>query len=168
MADVVAKIMSKISDSDLKAIAAYIKSLPAVGGSQASFSASFDTASMLAQGKNPSRGSELYVDNCSACHLSSGKGVHSVFPAMANNPTVLADDPTSVIHLILNGSRLPSTPQAPSDLAMPGFGWRLSDKDVADLSNFIRNSWGNKSSKVTEDQVSRIRAAYPAPVERTH
>jgi mono/diheme cytochrome c family protein len=87
---------------------------------------------------------------------------------MANNPTVLADDPTSVIHLILNGSRLPSTPQAPSDLAMPGFGWRLSDKDVADLSNFIRNSWGNKSSKVTEDQVSRIRAAYPAPVERTH
>lgn len=166
MADVVAKSTSKMSDTDLKAIAAYIKSLPAVGESQASFTGSSDTAAMLARGENPTRGAQLYVDNCSACHQTGGKGVKNIFPAMANNPTVLADDPTSVIHLILNGSRLPSTPQAPSDLAMPGFGWRLSDKDVADLSNFIRNSWGNKATDVTEDKVKQVRAAFPAEGEK--
>ncbi len=161
MAEVVAKSTSKMSDADLAAIAAYIKSLPAGQGSKAAYTESSQTADMLARGENPTPGSQLYVDNCSACHQTSGKGVQHIFPAMADNPTVLADNPVSVIHLILDGSRLPSTPQAPSALAMPGFGWRLSDKQVAELSNFIRNSWGNKATEVTEQQVKQVRADYP-------
>ncbi|KKA63579.1 alcohol dehydrogenase [Tatumella morbirosei] len=161
MAEVVAKSTSKMSDADLAAIAAYIKSLPAGQESKSSYTESSQTADMLARGENPTPGAQLYVDNCSACHQTSGKGVKNVFPAMADNPTVLADNPVSVIHLILDGSRLPATPEAPSALAMPGFGWRLSDKQVADLSNFIRNSWGNKAPEVTEQQVKQVRADYP-------
>ncbi len=42
---------------------------------------------------------------------------------------------------------------------MPGFAWRLSNEEVAQLLSFIRNSWGNKASAVTADDVGKIRGA---------
>jgi mono/diheme cytochrome c family protein len=53
---------------------------------------------------------------------------------------------------------LPSTASAPSPLAMPPFGWRYGDEDVAQLATFIRSSWGNQGVAVTADQVARVRA----------
>ena len=53
------------------------------------------------------------------------------------------DDPTSLIHVVLEGSALQGTRTAPSTFTMPPFGWRLSDQEVADVSNFVRTSWGN-------------------------
>jgi mono/diheme cytochrome c family protein len=41
---------------------------------------------------------------------------------------------------------------------MPTFAWKLSDQEVADVSTYIRNSWGNRASPVTTDQVKKLRA----------
>jgi len=40
---------------------------------------------------------------------------------------------------------------------MPRFDWRLSDKDVAEVVNFIRTSWGNSASPVSSADVARTR-----------
>jgi mono/diheme cytochrome c family protein len=40
---------------------------------------------------------------------------------------------------------------------MPGFAWRLSDQEVADVVSFIRGSWGNKGSAVNADDVAKLR-----------
>jgi mono/diheme cytochrome c family protein len=40
---------------------------------------------------------------------------------------------------------------------MPPFGWRLSDQEVADVSNFVRTSWGNTGAPVTAAQVAKVR-----------
>jgi mono/diheme cytochrome c family protein len=40
---------------------------------------------------------------------------------------------------------------------MPRFAWRLSDKDVADVVNFIRTSWGNSASPVSSADVAKTR-----------
>ena len=71
---------------------------------------------------------------------------------------VNADDPQGLIHVILAGSRLPSTADAPEAIEMPGFGWRLNDEEVAKLATFIRDSWGNKSKSVNADEVKKIRS----------
>jgi hypothetical protein len=63
-----------------------------------------------------------------------------------------------VIRLILEGSQLPATRSAPSELAMPGFGGRLSDDEVAQLASFVRQSWGNRAPAVQAAQVGTIRA----------
>jgi hypothetical protein len=81
-----------------------------------------------------------------------------VFPRIADNSTVLARDPSSVIRLILEGSQMPATHSAPSQLAMPGFGERLSDDEVAQLASFVRRSWGNQAPTVRAAQVRSIRA----------
>lgn len=71
---------------------------------------------------------------------------------------MLADDPTSLIHIVLVGGELPGVKGAPSTINMPAFGWRLNDQQVADVVNFIRTSWGNKSDKqVSTKQVAELR-----------
>ena len=42
---------------------------------------------------------------------------------------------------------------------MPGFGWRLSDAEVADVLSFIRSNWANHAAAVCGDEVGRLRKA---------
>jgi mono/diheme cytochrome c family protein len=39
---------------------------------------------------------------------------------------------------------------------MPAYK-QLSDQQVADVTNYIRNSWGNAAALVTADQVAKAR-----------
>ena len=80
-----------------------------------------------------------------------------MFPSIAGNPTVLAGNPVSLIRLVLAGSELPSTKTAPSNLGMPGFAWRLSDSEAAQLVNFIRQSWGNSAPATSAEEVAKVR-----------
>ena len=159
MNDAIVGSTQHLSDADLNAIAAYLKSLAPTADSPSSFNAEPETAKALWEGVNATRGAELYVDNCAGCHRSDGMGYSQVFPRIAGNSTVLARDPSSVIRLILEGSHLPATHSAPSELAMPGFAERLSDDDVAQLASFLRQSWGNRAPGVQAKQVASIRAA---------
>ena len=120
------------------------------------------TAAALASGREADRGAELYVDNCAACHRTSGKGSAGVFPEIAGNSFVLLQDPTPLIRLVLQGSSLPATAAAPSRLGMPGFGWRLSNQEVAQLLTFIRTEWGNRAPGVSASDVGRVRAGLDA------
>lgn len=159
MREVVVHSTQYMNDSDLQAIATYLKTLPPDTRAASSFKADPTTARALAAGDEPDRAAQLYDDNCSACHHSDGRGATRVLPAIAGNSSVLAADPTSIIHVILQGSQLPSTSAAPSRLGMPGFGWRLSDEEVAQLGTFIRQNWGNHASTITAAQVRRLRGS---------
>lgn len=148
-----------LGDADLNAIAAYLKTLAPTANSASSFQADPATAKALRQGVDATRGAELYVDNCAGCHRSDGLGDAHVFPRIAGNSTVLTGNPSSVVRLILEGGHLPATRSAPSELAMPAFGERLSDDEVAQLASFVRQSWGNRAPPVRTAQVSAIRSA---------
>jgi mono/diheme cytochrome c family protein len=161
MSDVVLHSTQYLNDGDLHAIAAYLKTLPPSERQVSSFKADPATAQALAAGQEENRGAELYVDNCAACHRTNGEGYERVFPKIAGNSSVLSEDPVSMIRLVLAGSKLPTTVTAPSALGMPGFAWRMSDDEVAQLLTFIRNSWGNKAPAVTADQVKQLRDTLP-------
>jgi alcohol dehydrogenase (quinone), cytochrome c subunit len=159
MSDVVVHSTQHMSDADLAAIALYLKTLPAAPGSAAVFAANSATAEALAKGKEVNRGAEVYDDNCAACHRTDGAGSPSALPKIAGNSTVLARDPGSLIRLVLIGSSLPGTKAAPSALGMPGFAWRLSNDEVAQLLTFVRSSWGNQAGSVSASEVARIRGS---------
>jgi mono/diheme cytochrome c family protein len=105
------------------------------------------------------RGSRVYLDNCNACHRSDGSGAKRTFPNLVKNEALNAKDPISLIHIVLAGGSMPSTQTAPSAFAMPDFGWRLSDAEVADVLSFIRSSWGNHAAAVSSDEIGRVRKA---------
>ncbi|MEX3819220.1 cytochrome c, partial [Paraburkholderia sp. BR14262] len=114
-------------------------------------------AHKLQNGDASARGAAVYRDNCMACHRSDGRGYTRVFPALGGNPVVQGKDPTSLIHVLLAGSALEGTQSAPSSFTMPSFGWRLSDQEVADVSTFVRASWGNTGAPVSAEDVGRVR-----------
>jgi len=161
MGDVVVHSTQHLNDTDLQAVAAYLKSLSPSEQQVSTFKADPSTAKALAIGQEGSRGAELYVDNCAACHRTDGQGYARVFPRIAGNSSVLSQDPVSMIRLVLTGSKLPATATAPSELGMPGFAWRMSDEEVAQLLTFIRSSWGNQAPAVKTEQVAQLRATLP-------
>jgi alcohol dehydrogenase (quinone), cytochrome c subunit len=163
MSDVVIHSTQYLSEADLQAIAAYLKTLAPTTGDAPKFAANPATAAALAAGHEANRGAELYDDNCAACHHSDGAGSPSALPKIAGNSSVLARDPDSLIRLVLSGSALPGTTAAPSALGMPGFAWRLSNQEVAELLTFIRTSWGNQASSVSAREVARVRGSLDSP-----
>lgn len=158
MGDVVEHSTQYLTEADLEAIATYLKSLPPRQHDAASFHASDATLKSIMAGNATGQGASIYVDSCAACHRQNGEGASRVFPSLASNPIVLAAQPDSLIAVILNGSRLPSTAGAPTPLAMPPFAWRYDDEQVAELATFLRSSWGNKAPAVTARQVKDVRA----------
>jgi len=168
MTEVVDHSLQYLSDADLNAIATYLtspplrtqfnaKAAPATGAAGAADTADA-TAVALRAGHVSSTGALLYLNNCSACHRSDGTGAVPAFPKLSGNGLVGDDDPSSLIHIVLSGSHMPSTASAPTPLAMPNFDWRLNDQQIADLLTFVRKSWGNHAPAVSAEQVQKVRA----------
>lgn len=158
MTDVVEHSLQHLSAEDATAIARYLKSLGAKDPNQVGFQPDDSVAKALWRGDDSKTGAALYVDSCAACHKTDGSGYKRFFPELAGNAVVQTDDPTSLIHIVLSGSTLPGVQGAPSAITMPAFGWRMSDRQVADVVNFIRTSWGNTAnSVVTEKDVAKVR-----------
>ncbi|MGY5331817.1 c-type cytochrome [Pseudomonas protegens] len=157
MSDVVVHSMQYMSDSDLTAIARYLKSLPANDPKDQPHQYDKQVAQALWNGDDSKPGAAVYIDNCAACHRTDGHGYTRVFPALAGNPVLQSADATSLIHIVLKGGTLPATHSAPSTFTMPAFAWRLSDQEVADVVNFIRSSWGNQASAVEPGDVAALR-----------
>jgi alcohol dehydrogenase (quinone), cytochrome c subunit len=162
MSDVVTHSTQSLRDEDLHAIAHFIKTLPG-SDSERSFSFQPAVGAALASGDVSRRGALDYLNNCAACHLSSGEGYHQTFPALAGNPVVNAPDPASLIRIVLSGGAEPATAKAPTHFTMPAFGERMTDQEVADVLSFVRSSWGNDAPPVDSARVARLRAILRAP-----
>jgi len=93
------------------------------------------------------RGEKVYAANCVACHQPTGKGNPPAFPPLAGSKVVNGPEQAQ-IDTVLNGR--PGT-------AMAAFGKQLSDTEIAAVITFTRNSWGNKASDVTPNEVKARR-----------
>ena len=147
MAEVVSYSTSLMTDADRHAIAVYLKDQAA---SPAVSVAAPETAAM-------SRGREIYSDACASCHLEEGVGQPRVFPPLKGDTMAQQTDPDGLIHLILAGGRTAPAPSAVTPLSMPSFAWKLDDRQVADVSTYVRNSWGSRAPAVGASQVAAMR-----------
>ncbi|MFQ6371389.1 c-type cytochrome [Shewanella sp. YIC-542] len=166
MTAVIQHSLSHLTRDDLAAIAHYLKSLPGQGAAlPMSAAATQKTTALLDSAKmDKDSGARIYLDNCGACHFTAGQGAARVFPKLDGNALINAQDPSGLIHVILAGARMPSTKGAPEDLAMPAFGWRLSDEEVATLTTFLRQAWNNRAAAVSAQDVAKVRQTIPEEV----
>ncbi|MBN7123323.1 alcohol dehydrogenase [Erwinia billingiae] len=162
MTDVVEHSLQHLNPEDATAIARYLKSLGARDPNQVGFKSDDAVAKALWKGDDSKPGASVYVDSCAACHKTDGSGYKRFFPELRGNAVVQAEDPTSLIHIVLSGATLPGVKGAPSSITMPAFGWRLNDQQVADVVNFIRSSWGNSAKQqVSASDVAKVRKTVP-------
>ena len=101
------------------------------------------------------RGSEIYVDFCVTCHKGKGEGVAHTYPPLAKSDFLMSNREKSIRgikygqqgELVVNGVTYNNV--------MDPLG--LEDDEIADVMNFILNSWGNSSDDmVTGEEVTLI------------
>jgi mono/diheme cytochrome c family protein len=156
MIDVVNNSTPYLSDSDINAIAIYLKSLPATFAQQAVAYNDATTAELRA-GHTSQPGAAVYTGTCANCHGLDGKGFTPYIPALAGNPIVLDNNPSSLINLVLNASNPLVVKDTPDAYRMPQFRLQFSDQEIADVVTFIRNGWGNQAPAITAAQVTELR-----------
>ena len=148
MAEVVMFSTARMPDDDLQAIAAYLKGRGSEGVAATPLAA---TDLVMRAGQS------IYLDTCAACHTASGRGIERLFPSLAGAPAIQQTDPTSLVRVVLTGTRAASTPENPTAPAMPALGWRLDDAQTAAVVTYIRNAWGNAAPAVSASEVARLR-----------
>jgi mono/diheme cytochrome c family protein len=159
MNDVIVNSTQFLSTEDSAATAKYLKTLQDPPAKvRAAFAYDERTDRELASGDANKRGALLYLDNCAACHRPDGRGYEGVFPSLAGNPVVEADNPLSLVSIVLLGSTTSRTSVTPAQFAMPAFAWRLTDQDAADVISFIRSSWGNDAKPIEPPKVAAVRS----------
>ena len=102
------------------------------------------------------RGKEIYIAQCMSCHMDQGQGIEEVYPPLAKSDYLMADTQRAIRTVVqgLAGEILVN--KKTYNLDMVGFP-HLSDQEVSDVLNYIRNSWGNKGKAITPDEVSGAR-----------
>ncbi len=100
-------------------------------------------------------GAPLYREHCASCHGDQGEGKAARYPALADNRVVTAESSRNAIQVVLDGGFGPSTAANPQPYGMPPFGHTLSDREIAAVLSYVRNSWGNAAAAVSEREVER-------------
>ncbi|GLU55903.1 c-type cytochrome [Dyadobacter frigoris] len=107
--------------------------------------------------KSIARGKGIYAENCMTCHMGGGEGVPQTFPPLAK-ADYLTQSPEKAIHAIkfgLQGKIKVNDLEFDNQMPSPG----LDNEEIADVMNYIQNSWGNSSEKkiVTDKMVEAVK-----------
>jgi glucose/arabinose dehydrogenase len=135
----------------------YVGEQAAPGGRSAEFPPT-DRALMVTASQG--RGAELYRLYCGSCHQMEGGGVPGQFPPLAGTEWVTGDR-GRLIRAVLHGMQGPVVIDGVRyDELMPPHAF-LDDEDVAALTTYIRNAFGNSAGPVHEAEVELVRSGDP-------
>lgn len=102
------------------------------------------------------RGSEIYADFCVTCHMPDGKGVEGTFPPLANSDYLKKNRAASIRGIKFGQEGEITVNGKTYNGYMASLG--LDDEEIADVMNYITNSWGNKNDKIiTKEEVSKVK-----------
>ena len=102
------------------------------------------------------RGADVYAAQCLSCHMDSGQGLENVYPPLAKADYLMKDKKRSIDQVLHGVSGEMKANGVIYNGEMQGFE-TLSDEEVSDVLNYIRNSWGNKGEAVRPDEVKSLR-----------
>ncbi len=151
MSEVVHDSLAYLTELDLHAIAVFLKDGP---------DRKSPPTGPLASPAALHAGQTLYLTYCAMCHQDHGSGIPGVIPNLAGNAAITAARPNDIIAAVLNGLH-----GVGGYATMPGFAGALSDRNVADIANYIRIAWGNHAvADASAALVATVRAASPLGV----
>ncbi len=105
------------------------------------------------------RGELVYIKYCIACHMADGGGAPPMNPPLAQTSFVLGHKEI-LIPIILNGMSQQEVDGEKYHNVMPALDY-LTDEQIGDVLTYVRNSFGNKESVVTPNEVTLLRGHHP-------
>lgn len=103
------------------------------------------------------KGKQVYTTTCQACHQATGSGIEGAFPPLENSDWVTGNS-KRLAAIVLHGIQGEITVKSKKyNSVMPPFKDQLSDEDIASVTTYIRNSFGNKSEPIAPELVAKVR-----------
>lgn len=101
------------------------------------------------------RGKEVYNTYCMSCHQDKGEGIEDIYPPLAKSDYLMADKKRSITQILygVTGEMKVNGRIYNGDM----IGFDLSDQEVSDVLNYVRNSFNGKSIAVTPNEVKASR-----------
>lgn len=109
-----------------------------------SFYQAFDLKASMERGKT------IYEAQCMSCHMAEGEGLEGVFPPLAK--TDYLNDKNRLVKIVLRGVRGSMNING-VDYNGEMTGFDLTNEQVSDVLNYIRNSWGNKGVAIQPSEI---------------
>ncbi len=112
-------------------------------------------------------GQALFTGTCSTCHQPNGEGMEGVFPPLAKSDYIAAN-PKRMVDIVLHGMTGPVTVNGKDyNSVMPPMS-QLTDDEVANISTYVLNSWGNPGGRISNAEVAASRKAAPSAAGAEH
>jgi cytochrome c553 len=153
MAEKVYNSLQHVADTDLQAMAVYLRSLPPISSISGGTSRA---GSSLGPGAWDD-GQTVYRKECADCHGEKGEGHAPIGSPLAGNRAVSLDSATNAIRIVLFGGFPPGTHDNPRPYGMPPYYPSLSDEHIANVLTYVRTSWGNAAGPVFASEVAENR-----------
>ena len=145
MAEVVFHSLQHLSDADIAAIVAYVRTLP---GREPRLERLGPRVGVEQRELLLELGATVYTEHCAECHGDDGRGKEYVYPALAGNRLVTATSANNALRTVLYGGFAPSTAGQPRPHSMPPYAHELSYGEIAAVLTYVRSSWGNDAPAV--------------------
>ena len=153
MAEAVELSTSQMTPSDIAAMVAYLRTVPAVRtGSSPQMAGPAPEVASSQSTDNPG-GKRLFEGACASCHAWSGRGAVTADQQLTGNRAVNDASAANVALMILNG--IGSTEH--SGAFMPSFRAAYSDEEIASVANYVTKRFGSKPSRITAAEVRKMR-----------
>ncbi|HEV2571893.1 MAG TPA: cytochrome c [Beijerinckiaceae bacterium] len=146
-----------MTKDDLDAMSAYLFGLDALP-KDATPPAPPKPVPVAAEVATAARGT--YVALCAACHGAEGQGIPHVVVPLATNASLRLTSARNLIHTTLNGIPARRFPGLERMQPMPAFKDVLDDRQMADLANWMRATWGGEPPNVKAEDVAEIRKGH--------
>ncbi len=156
MGEAVDESLSQLAPEDVRAIVAYLRSVPARVSPDlpATLAPAAPDSHQEGLATAETRGKNVYEGACIGCHGWSGASDVSEFATLTGARAVNDPNGTNVAQIVLAGMKRTS----PAGITeMPGFGAAYSDEDIAAVANFVTTRFGSKGSNLTAAEVAKLR-----------
>jgi mono/diheme cytochrome c family protein len=155
MGEAVDHSFSRFAPEDIRAIVAYLRSVPPTTSADLPASLAPPAAASHKDGGTPdARGKMVFEGACVSCHGWTGES--SVSPMATLTGAWAVNDPgaTNVAQIVISGTKREIPDGA---LSMPAFGNAYSDDEIAAVANYVTARFGTKGSKLTAQDVAELR-----------
>jgi mono/diheme cytochrome c family protein len=156
MAEAVDRSLSYLVPEDVRAVVAYLRTVPATASADlpASPAPPAPPSHKQGGGTQEARGKMVFEGACVSCHGWTGESPISPFATITGAWAV--NDPTAinVAEIVIRGTRRHHPPDA---ISMPAFGDAYSDIEIAAVANYVTARFGSKPSQLTAQDVANLR-----------
>ncbi len=156
MAQAVELSFQRLTQSDIRAIVTYLRSVPAVASPDLPASRSEPAPADPKQGVFAvnARGKLVFEGVCVSCHAWTGVSPLDVRATLTGSRAVNDPSAVNVAKMVLHGSDRQSADGTP---AMPMFAAAYDDREIAAVANYVTARFGVEASVLTADDVRKLR-----------